>query len=243
MMVVFAAFTILMALTVARRSQRASLRAKWRQDWILDIVGLWIQGLVVPGLQLTVVYWLYSALLPTGKGILVLPPVAAFLLSFVGVDYLYYWNHRILHSSWLWPLHCVHHTVTDLDVLGTSRNSLWSSFFIIYLWIHPLFVYLLHDPVPYLFGVSLTAALDLWRHSQLSLNPGSPWYRWFASWLVLPADHARHHSSEVGGGNFGANFKLWDRWHGTAAEGDHPSASLGMPTSLNLMQQLFWPWQ
>ncbi|MEM9566874.1 MAG: sterol desaturase family protein [Cyanobacteria bacterium P01_E01_bin.34] len=241
-MVVFAAFTVLVVLTVARRSQREALLSKRRQDWILDIVGLWIQGLIVPALQLTVIYWLYSVLLPAGNGSLVLPSVAAFLLSFIGADYLYYWNHRILHSRWLWPLHYVHHTVTDLDVLGTSRNSLWSSFFILYLWLHPLFIYLLHDPVPYVFGVSLTAALDLWRHSQLDPKPGSYGHRWLSSWLVMPTDHAQHHSSEVARCNFGANFKLWDRWHGTTAEAARPPASLGIPTPLTLMQQLFWPW-
>ncbi|MGK7906073.1 MAG: sterol desaturase family protein [Synechococcus sp.] len=243
MMVVLAAFITLMVLTVGRRSQRSVLRSKGWQDWILDVTGLWIQGLAIPVLQLAVVYRFYSSLLPTAQDILALPPVAAFLLSFAGVDYLYYWNHRLLHSHWLWPLHCVHHTVTDLDVLGTSRNSLWSSFFLLYLWVHPLFVYLLPDPRAYLFGASLTAALDLWRHSQLGPQPCSRWYRWLSPWIVLPGDHARHHASNLEERNFGANFKLWDRWHGTATSGDRSPPSLGISTSLTLLQKLVWPWQ
>ena len=243
MVVVFTAFTVLMLLTLARRSQRLALRSKPRQDWILDVLGLWIQGLAIPVLQVAVVYRLSGALLPAGNGMLTLPPAIAFLLGFAGVDYLYYWNHRLLHGRWLWPLHCVHHTVTHFDVLGTSRNTLWSSFFILYLWVHPLMAYLLVDPRAYLFAASLTAALDLWRHSQLSPRPGSCWDRWLSPWLVLPCDHARHHSSGLPEGNYGANLKLWDRWHGTATRGDRPLPPLGIPTSLTSMQKLVWPWQ
>ena len=35
---------------------------------------------------------------------------------------------------------------TDMDLLGTSRNTLWASFLMIYLWVHALFIYSLQDP-------------------------------------------------------------------------------------------------
>ena len=113
-------------------------------------------------------------------------PILAFILSFVLVDYLYYWNHRLLHSRWLWRLHLVHHTVTEMQVFETARNTLWTSFFIIYLWVHGLFIYLLKDPNWYVAGVSLTCALDLWRHSAMALAPNSLLYRLISGWLILP---------------------------------------------------------
>lgn len=239
-MVVFIAFWILMGLTAANHRRLAAIRAKSWEDWVLDVTGLLFQGLIIPILQITVVYQLYSFLLPNHHGCLNLPAVAAFLLSFVFVDYLYYWNHRLLHSRW-WHLHKVHHTMTDRNVLGTSRNTLWTSFFILYLWIHPLFIYLLVDPSWYIAGASLTSALDLWRHSEIEPAPGSFFHRLLSPWLILPCNHAWHHSNNSNIGNFGANFKLWDKIHGTDYTSDYPPKVLGSEIQLSLTQKLILP--
>ncbi len=247
--IVFLAFAGLMGLTIAHPSSRAELWAKSWKDWLLDGLGLWVQGILIPLLQVTVIYQLVHVLLPQQQGCLHMSAIVTFLLSFVVVDYLYYWNHRWLHSR-LWLIHQVHHTLTVMDVLSTSRNTLWSSFFIVYLWVHTLFLYLLHDPTAYLIGVSLTSALDLWRHSQFRLS-GS-FYRWLSPWLIMPQHHALHHAREVGdrchGVNFGANFTLWDRLHGTyraskISEGAlSPSRlELGYETNLTLFQKLLYP--
>ncbi len=231
------------------------LRQKSRESWILDISGLWVQGLIIPWLQIVVVMRLYGWLMPSAQVSLSLHPGLAFLLSFVAVDYLYYWNHRLLHLRSLWFIHRLHHTLTDMDVLGTSRNTLWSSFFIVYLWVHALFIFLLADPTWYVVGVGLSNALDLWRHSEVHLPD---WLgRWLSPWLILPMDHAAHHHRQFCGTNFGANLKVWDRLHGTAC-GDvgavvasreeslsSPSFSfagdLGMPVKMGLMRQLLLP--
>nr|WP_290224541.1 sterol desaturase family protein [Trichocoleus desertorum] len=239
-MVIFAAFVTLLVLTVARDRRSNLLLQKNREDWLLDMAGLSVQGVVIPGLQLLLVYQLYQWLLPTWKGTLVLSPGLGFLLSFMLVDYLYYWNHRLLHHQRLWPWHQVHHTVTQMDVLGTSRNTLWSSFLILYLWIHPLFLLLLQNPTSYVLGVTLTAILDLWRHSAIAPTPQSLIYRWLSPWLVLPQDHAWHHA-QIQGCNYGANLKLWDQLHGTYYECDRAPETLGTQVDLTLSQKLFWP--
>lgn len=246
---VFVVFLILMALTVANDSRLASLRARSYEDWVLDLVGLFFQGVLIPILQITAVYQLYQYALPGDRGSLNLPAVAAFLLSFVFVDYLYYWNHRLLHTPWLWHIHMVHHTLTEMHVLGTSRNTLWTSFLIVYLWVHALFLYLLQDPTWYVAGVSLTSALDLWRHSAVleSSSAEAPipkclLYRW-STLLILPQDHAWHHANDGDYGNYGANLKIWDKLHGTAYECERPPDSLGVKTNLTLTQKLFWPFR
>jgi sterol desaturase/sphingolipid hydroxylase (fatty acid hydroxylase superfamily) len=239
-MAVFIAFAILMVLTVANKRQLATLRAKSREDWILDAVGLFFQGVIIPLLQIAVVYQLYKYFLPASSGCLNLPFFAAFFLSFVFVDYLYYWNHRLLHSRWLWPFHMVHHTMTEMHVLGTSRNTLWTSFLIIYLWIHALFIYLLQDPTWYIAGGSLSSALDLWRHSANAPAPGGLLYRLLSGLLILPQTHAWHHAS-THSGNYGANLNIWDRIHGTYYECDRIPTSLGIKTNLTLIQKLFYP--
>ncbi|MBW4618167.1 MAG: sterol desaturase family protein [Cyanosarcina radialis HA8281-LM2] len=241
MILVFVAFSILIAFTVVDRHQLTTICTKSREDWILDAVGLFFQGIAIPWLQIAVVYQLYSYLLPSDRASFHLPAFAAFLLSFVAVDYIYYWNHRLLHSPWLWKLHLVHHTMTNMDVLGTSRNTLWTSFFIVYLWIHALFIYLLADPTWYILGASLTSALDLWRHSAIAPTSKSLIYRCLSPWLILPQDHAWHHSSDLSGANYGANFKIWDKIHGTYYQSDRLPNSLGIETNLTLAQKLFQP--
>lgn len=261
---IFVAFVGLVSATLANRQSRHLLRHKSRHDWLLDSCGLMVQGLLVPLLQ-TMLYGSLHLIAPQLQAAIHLPDLATFLLSFVFVDYLYYWNHRWLHDGgWRW--HQVHHTVTEMDVLGTSRNSLWTSSLIIYLWIHPLLLYGVDHPAGYLLGVSLTAVLDLWRHS--CFNPPPSWCRWLSLWLVLPQDHAWHHaasgSNDVNNDatkngavnyeavNYGANLK-WDRWYGTSyaagdamtrnAAGDIISGPtrLGIPLKMALWQKLLLP--
>jgi sterol desaturase/sphingolipid hydroxylase (fatty acid hydroxylase superfamily) len=240
-MLVFPAFIILLYLTFVNQDIITLLVSKNRQDWLLDVVGLFFQGLIIPILQITVIYQLYNYLLPNFKSILVLHPLIAFCLSFIFIDYLYYWNHRLFHTGWLWGVHKVHHTVTAMDVVGTSRNTLWTSFLIVYLWVHSLFIYLLQDPTWYIVGASLTSVLDLWRHSIFTPKPTSIIYRLVSSWLILPQDHAWHHARNYDGGNYGANFKIWDKMHGTYWHHQKAPEILGTTSNLSLIQKLFLP--
>lgn len=241
MMLVFVIFLLLLAFTLKDRGRRLLIFKKSHRDWILDLLGLFAQGVIIPALQVTLIYFIYQKLLPGARGTWDLNRPFAFMLCLVGVDYLYYWNHRLLHDPLFWPIHQVHHTATQMDVLCTSRNTLWSSFCIIYLWIHGLFLYLLSDPSSYLLAIGMTSALDLWRHSFFELPQDSWLYRWISPWLILPQDHANHHHKEGKRGLFGANFKLWDRLHSTCPRDIPSSGDLGIPVPLPLWKQLFWP--
>jgi|SRR6478672_5287796 len=238
---VFFAFIFLLGLTVSNDRRLTDIRSRSYEDWVVDSIGLFFQGILIPLLQVTVVYQLYQFLLPGDRGSLALHPLAAFCLSFVLVDYLYYWNHRLLHLGWFWRIHMVHHTMTKMHVLSTSRNTLWTSFLIVYLWIHALFIYLLLDPSWYIAGITLSSALDLWRHSSIAFPKGSWIEHCLSSVLILPQDHAWHHASGGDRGNYGANLKLWDRLHGTYYECDRLPKSFGVKTKLTLTQKLIWP--
>jgi sterol desaturase/sphingolipid hydroxylase (fatty acid hydroxylase superfamily) len=240
-MSVFLAFIILLSITAKKDIKFQMFRQKAREDWILDAVGLFFQGILIPILQVKVVYLTYQHFLPNLHASLCLHPILAFCLSFVFVDYLYYWNHRLFHTRWLWFVHQVHHTVTAMDVLGTSRNTLWTSFLIVYLWLHSLFIYLLFDPSWYILGVSLTSALDLWRHSTINPQPTSIIYRLLSPWLTLPQDHAFHHASDYTGGNYSANLKIWDKIHNTYNSSENIPKYLGVKSNLTLTQKLFFP--
>jgi sterol desaturase/sphingolipid hydroxylase (fatty acid hydroxylase superfamily) len=240
-MLVFIFFSNLIILTFLNDQQRMHILHKKISEWILDITGLFFQGVIIPALQILFVYKIYDFLLPNHQGMISLHPILAFSLSFILIDYIYYWNHRLFHSKLLWSIHRVHHSVTQMDVMGTSRNTLWTSFLIIYLWVHPCFIYLLNDPSWYIFGASLTSGLDLWRHSIFTPKNNSFLYHISSPWLILPQDHSWHHANENIYGNFGANFKLWDKIHGTYFASESITDKLGIELDFDLWKQLFLP--
>lgn len=240
-MLVFGAFWVLVLATLARADGRAALEARTREEWLIDGPGLLVQGAIIPLLELVAIFFALDALWPDARASIEIPPAAAFLLNFVLVDYLYYWNHRLLHSRLLWPLHLVHHTVRALDVVSTSRNTLWSSFFILYVWVNGAWLFLLADPAPYALAAALTASLDLWRHSTITPRVGSLADRALSTVLITPGHHALHHAADGGTVNFGANLNLWDRLHGTYQRPAEELPPLGVWTALDLTRKLLWP--
>lgn len=220
-MIVAIAFAILMGATAALFG--VHYFARDRSAWVVDASGLVIQGMIAAALV-----WL----VPYRRGTIDVPFLPAFLISFVAVDYGYYWNHRLLHGA-LWRWHAVHHTASRLDVVVTSRNTLWTPLLIVYLWAGAAAVLLLRDPSGFLLGLSLTAVLDLWRHSPLI--PPPPLRRALSWILVTPHEHAWHHSRSRTEVNFGANLTLWDRLHGTFEASDALPGQLGLELPVTLL--------
>jgi len=242
-MIIFASFIILATLTFLIKEARQLVLARNIRDWMIDAAGLLVQGIAVPLLQITLIYWLFSLALPQAKGSLGLSPLFAFLLNFIFVDYLYYWNHRLLHGKSLWKAHAVHHTAEHLDLFITSRNTIWTSFLIVYLWVNGLFIFLLKDPRAFILSASITASLDLWRHTSFFFTPNSFAHRALAIFLITPNEHAWHHSSKQSGKNFGANLSLWDRLHATYYSPATLPQVLGIPLNLNITRKLLFPFK
>ena len=235
------AASLLLVATYGRRGGWTRLRRRTRADWLLDGSGLALQGIVVPWLQTTILVVLLQQAAPTWRGSVSLSPWLAFAISFVGVDYAYYWNHRLLHGSRLWRWHVVHHTAAEMNVLVTSRNTVWSHFLILYVWVNALGIFLLSDATGFVLGAALTAALDLWRHSEIRVGatgwPGTALRRL----LITPAEHAWHHSAALTECNFGANLSWWDRVHGTYLDPAGLPRRLGVPLGWTPLQQLVFP--
>lgn len=230
-LITFVFFAGLAVLTLAVRSARAESLSRSGDDWLVDGAGLFVQGVAVPALQIIFVGALGAVLLPGLRGAWHIPAEAAFLLNFVAIDYAYYWNHRLLHTAALWPAHELHHASPRLDVFVTSRNTLWAPLLIIYMWINGLITYLLADPAPFLAAAALGAGLDLWRHTAFGPAPGSWVHRALGAVFITPHEHAWHHSAETPGVNFGANFSLWDRIHGTLHSPRHAPSRIGSDAS------------
>jgi sterol desaturase/sphingolipid hydroxylase (fatty acid hydroxylase superfamily) len=178
---------------------------------IFDSLNLINQGFIIPLISVIIavvimpmIYDLDSKYVISSWILFLLPPTL--------VDYIYYWNHRLLHSKKLWFLHFTHHSSENLDILAASRNSIWTSYFLIYVWFHAFVIYFFENAEFYVYGLWLHGFLDLWRHS----GKATPNYLNFLGFfLILPEDHEWHHSRDKNNINFGANLNIWDRFHGT----------------------------
>lgn len=236
-------FYLLFFWMLAFRDTRVRIKGKTRFEWLLDTVNLLIQGLAIPALQIGLYFMLLKWAFPQAQGVLKLSWLGGFLLNFVLVDYLYYWNHRLFHHKKLFPVHIIHHSVTEMDVMATSRNTLWTSFLIVYLWFNGLFLYLTDLNAGFAFGMSLQACLDMWKHSSL-MHSRPAWQAWLSQHLFImtPLDHAWHHAEKLNY-NYGANLNLFDKLHGTFAQESAYPTRLGVKHKLSPWRQLLFPFR
>lgn len=220
------------------------MKAKTPTDWFIDLSNLFVQGILVKILQLTVLFEFMEITIPSLKSKFHMAAPLAFCLNFILVDYLYYWAHRALHSLKFWPWHRVHHSAEVMDVFVSSRNSYLTTFLIPYIWVNAFFIFILSENAKtwFLFSMSLTAALDAWRHSKLELRIPLL-QKILENILITPKEHAWHHSKKHFQKNYGANLVIWDKIHGTYAyEPQYPN-DLGIPIEGSLSTKLFFPWR
>lgn len=236
-------FLIFSGLTIAgllSEENRKATLSRNHNEWVLDLTGLFIQGILIPAFPFIIIP-LLNYYFPTVQGKFEISSFTQFIMSFVVVDYLYYWNHRLLHKKQSWVLHKLHHSSSHLDIFATSRNSFITSFLILYVWVQIMAMFLLNDSNAFMFGLALTFGLDLWRHSGLNLPHQLNQYLRYL--LILPGQHILHHSLNGRNKNFGANFSLWDYLHGTFSYLEVPNKNLEKPSQNTVFNQVFMPWK
>ncbi len=236
----FITFSLLIILGLLNEERRQAAFSRSQNEWTVDIMGLLIQGVLIPAFPFIMVPILIS-FFPDHKGIFDVHPILGFSLSFLLVDYLYYWNHRLFHRRSYWPIHRLHHSSRQLDIFATSRNSVVTSFLFIYVWSQILGMFFLKDSTPYMLGLGLTFALDLWRHSGMK----QPQWMHFTlgKILILPEQHVLHHSLTGRTKNYGANFCWWDQLHGTYSQTLIENKNLENIKGKNIWRELFIPWK
>jgi sterol desaturase/sphingolipid hydroxylase (fatty acid hydroxylase superfamily) len=134
-------------------------------------------------------------------------------LVIVTQDFLYYWLHRLQHSSkWLWAEHELHHSDEHVNVTTSWRHH-WLETVLQPLFILPI-VFLLFDPP---LGGFIWVIL-LWKLMTYFVHLNSPIrFGWFNRVLSSPQSHRIHHSNlpEHVDKNFATTLPLWDLLFGT----------------------------
>ncbi len=135
------------------------------------------------------------------------------LIAFVGVDFIYYWWHRLSHEvNVLWAAHIVHHHSEDYNLAVALRQG---TFTVVSDWPFYLPCAILGVP-PIVFGSmkAFSTLYQFWIHSELIGKLGP------FEWVFNTASHHRvHHAINPHylDKNYGAILIIWDRLFGTFA--------------------------
>lgn len=193
-------------------------------------------GLAVSGLFLQV----YRAIVGVMPLQLAFSP-ALVLASFVALDFLYYWQHRLEHRlPLLWAIHEVHHQSNVCDTSVSFRTSALTPLAV--LTPHLLLALLGVDPRAWLVAYVAHTALVFLLHSR---TPA--WLDRAGLVFNSPFLHRGHHSTHpaLRNRNFGGVFIIWDRLFGTFEARCELGTEFGLPgrrTPLSPVAANVGPW-
>ena len=152
--------------------------------------------------------WLYGS-----HRVLTVPSDApwAWVLCFLGVDFFYYWFHRLSHEvNAGWAAHVVHHQSEEMNLSVALRQGAFQQAFswVFYL---PLAV-LGFPPLMFLAISSFNTLYQFWIHTRLIGRLGP------LEWVLnTPSHHRVHHgrNPKYIDRNHGGTLIVWDRLFGT----------------------------
>ena len=133
------------------------------------------------------------------------------LLLFLGVDFFYYWFHRMSHEvNALWAAHIVHHQSEEYNLTVALRQSWFQGGFswVFYL---PL-AFVGFDPIMFLTVSSFNTLYQFWIHTRAIGKMGP------LEWIFnTPSHHRVHHGSNKKyiDKNHAGSLIIWDRMFGT----------------------------
>lgn len=132
-------------------------------------------------------------------------------LTLIIYDFADYWNHRLMHKTWLWPVHAIHHSETDMTGLTTYRVHFLEpvimgiSYVLLLSW--------LGLPESVLgYGAIVLALHNVYVHMDIDWGHGP-----FRLVLASPRYHRWHHADvpEAHGKNLANFFPVFDVLFGT----------------------------
>lgn len=137
------------------------------------------------------------------------------VIAFVGVDFFYYWWHRLSHEvNFLWAAHVVHHSSEDYNLAVALRQAVLTSWTGLPFYLGLAFVGV--PPLVWATTLALSTLYQFWIHTQLVPRIRGP-----VGWILnLPSHHRVHHAinPEYLDKNYGATLIVWDRLFGTFQE-------------------------
>ncbi len=149
------------------------------------------------------------------------------LLCFIGVDFFYYWAHRMSHEvNLFWLGHVVHHQSEDYNLSVALRQSTFQKMFTFYFYF-PL-AFLGFKTEWFLLMGAFNLLYQFWIHTEVIKNMP----RWFEYLFNTPSHHRVHHgrNPKYIDRNHAATLMIWDRIFGTfQKEEEKPTYGITSP--------------
>ncbi|UEA61020.1 sterol desaturase family protein [Gordonia otitidis] len=156
-------------------------------------------------------------------------PVTAWytwVIAFLGVDFLFYWSHRVSHRVRLvWATHQAHHS-SEYFNFATALRQKWNISAALVMWL-PL-PFLGVPPALVFASYSLNLVYQFWIHTERIDKMWRP----FEFVFNTPSHHRVHHGSdpEYLDRNYGGTLIVWDRLFGSFQPETHrPTYGLTKP--------------
>lgn len=219
-------FFILIGIELAYSAWKG-LRLYRLNDTITNIslgIGQQVTGVFMKGALFAGYLWLYD-----NARVFEIPTTwLTWTALFLGVDFFYYWFHRMSHEvNALWAAHIVHHQSEEYNLSVALRQSWFQSAFswVFYL---PLAV-AGFNPIMFITISSFNTLYQFWIHTRTIGKMGP------LEWLInTPSHHRVHHASDPKyiDKNHAGTLIIWDRMFGTFIEEDQEPV-YGITTQLN----------
>ncbi len=151
------------------------------------------------------------------------------VLAFLGVDFFYYWAHRMSHQvNLFWLGHVVHHQSEDYNLSVALRQSTFQKMFTFYFYF-PMALMGFKTEWFVLMG-AFNLLYQFWIHTEVIKKMP----RWFEYIFNTPAHHRVHHGRDPKyiDKNHAGTLIIWDRMFGTFQE-EEETPTYGITTPLN----------
>jgi sterol desaturase/sphingolipid hydroxylase (fatty acid hydroxylase superfamily) len=137
------------------------------------------------------------------------------LLLFALLEFTYYWYHRLSHEvRWFWATHAVHHSIEEMNILGSYRLGWTSKLSMAYL-VHLPLMWIGFSPASVATVLALNLFYQSWLHTNLIGKLGV-----LEGVLNTPSAHRVHHAKNADylDRNHGGVTMIFDRIFGTYIE-------------------------
>ena len=157
-----------------------------------------------------------------------MPVWAIWILTFVMIDLVFYFYHRISHRvNFLWAIHMSHHSSEEMNFAVSFRQAWFGPISKL-----PFFVvlpFLGFDPTIVAVAGVISTLWGIFGHTQI-INKLGP-LEWF---LNTPSHHRVHHGSndQYIDKNYGNLFIVWDKMFGTF-EPEDETVKFGLVNNVN----------
>ena len=151
------------------------------------------------------------------------------VLCLIGVDFCYYWAHRMSHEvNLFWLGHVVHHQSEDYNLSVALRQSVFQKMFTFYFYF-PLAI-LGFKPAWFLLAAAINLLYQFWIHTEVIKKMP----RWFEAVFNTPSHHRVHHgrNPKYIDRNHAGSLIIWDKIFGTfQQEEEHPTYGITVPVN------------